>query len=159
MHHGYTLEHTRSKIFPGTANLAPQENTEMPKNFDGYDWSTYTIGELQRIADDITNEIQTKREEKKKILLEQFQKLLSAEGLTLEDVIGTKRRGKQRKKGVLPVKYRDPETGKAWSGRGRKPVWLVDKLQAGLKLEDFAVESPPAGNPDEPEEEEVSPAA
>ena len=48
----------------------------MPKNFDGYDWSTYTIGELQRIADDITNEIQTKREEKKKILLEQFQKLL-----------------------------------------------------------------------------------
>jgi hypothetical protein len=41
----------------------------VPKNFDGYDWSTYTIGELQRIADDITNEIQTKREEKKKIRL------------------------------------------------------------------------------------------
>jgi DNA-binding protein H-NS len=94
-----------------------------------------------------------------KILLEQFQKLLSSEGLTLEDVIGTKRRGKPRKRGVLRVKYRDPETGKGWSGRGRKPVWLVDKLQKGLKLEDFAVESPPAENPDEPEEEEVSPAA
>jgi DNA-binding protein H-NS len=137
----------------------------VPKNFDGYDWSTYTIGKLQRIADDITNEIQTKREEKKKILLEQFQKLLSSEGLALEDVIGTKRRGKPRKRGVLPVKYRDPETGKGWSGRGRKPVWLVERLQSGMTLEDFAVESPPAENPDEPdepdepEEEEVSPAA
>jgi DNA-binding protein H-NS len=115
----------------------------MPKNLDSYDWSTYTIGELQRIADDITNEIQTKREEKKKILLEQFQKLLSTEGLTLEDVIGTKRRGKPRKRGVLPVRFRDPETGKGWSGRGRKPVWLVEKLDAGMKLEDFAVASPP----------------
>jgi hypothetical protein len=47
----------------------------MTINFDGFDWSTYTIGELQRIAEDITNEIQTKREEKKKILLEQFQKI------------------------------------------------------------------------------------
>lgn len=131
----------------------------MHKDFDNYDWSTYTIGELQRIAGDITNEIQTKREEKKKILLEQFQKLLSAEGLTLEDVIGTKRRGKPRKRGVLPVRFRDPETGKGWSGRGRKPVWLVDKLQTGLKLEDFAVESPLAENPEEPEEDEGSPAA
>jgi DNA-binding protein H-NS len=129
----------------------------MSINFDDFDWSTYTIGELQRIADDITNEIETKREEKKKILLEQFQKLLSTEGLTIEDVIGTKRRGKPRKRGVVPVKYRDPETGKAWSGRGRKPIWLVNKLQAGLKLEDFAVESHPAENPAEPQEEEVSP--
>jgi DNA-binding protein H-NS len=93
----------------------------------------------------------------RKCALELSNSGLSAEGLTFEDVIGTKRRGKQRKKGVLPVKYRDPETGKAWSGRGRKPVWLVDKLQTGLKLEDFAVESHPAENPDEPEEEEVSP--
>jgi DNA-binding protein H-NS len=151
-------EHIRSKIFPRTSNLAPQENTRMTINFDDFDWSTYTIGELQRIADNITNEIQTKREEKKKILLEQFQKLLSTEGLTLEDVIGTKRRGKPRKRGALPVKFRDPETGKGWSGRGRKPVWLVDKLDAGMKLEGFAVESTPAENPDEREEEEVSPA-
>jgi DNA-binding protein H-NS len=115
----------------------------MPKNFDSFDWSPYPIGELQRIADDISNEIQTKRDEKKKALLEQFQKLLSAEGLSLDDVIGTKRR-RQRKRGAAPVKYRDPETGKAWSGRGRKPVWLAEKLKAGMTLEDFAVESPPA---------------
>jgi DNA-binding protein H-NS len=155
---GMRWKHIRSKIFPRTSNLAPRENAEMPKNFDGYDWSAYTIGELQKIADDITNEIQTKREEKKKTLLEQFQKLLSSEGLTIEDVIGTKRRGRPRKRGALPVRFRDPETGKGWSGRGRKPVWLVDKLQAGMKLEEFAVESTPAENPDEPEEKEVSPA-
>lgn len=36
-----------------------------------------------------------------------------------------------------PVKYRC-ESGE-WSGRGRTPKWLQDKLDAGAKLEDFEV--------------------
>lgn len=27
-------------------------------------------------------------------------------------------------KGPLPPKYRDPETGRTWSGKGRVPHWL-----------------------------------
>jgi DNA-binding protein H-NS len=129
----------------------------MTINFDDFDWSTYTIGELQRIYDDISNEIQTKRDEKKKTLLEQFHQMLTLEGLTLDDVIGTKRR-RQRRRGAAPVKYRDPETGKTWSGRGRKPVWLDEKLNAGRTLEDFAVTSPPPEKPQhaEPEGEEAA---
>jgi DNA-binding protein H-NS len=122
-------------------------------DFDGFDWSPYGIGDLQRIADDITNEIQTKRDEKKKDLLEQFQQMLTSEGLSLEDVIGTKRR-RQRRRGAAPVKYRDPETGKGWSGRGRQPVWLVEKLNAGRTLEEFAVASPPPEEPPHAEPEE-----
>ena len=26
-----------------------------------------------------------------------------------------------------------------WTGRGRKPTWLVDALASGRKLEDFAI--------------------
>ncbi len=26
---------------------------------------------------------------------------------------------------VLPAKYKDPQSGKTWSGRGRPPAWLV----------------------------------
>jgi DNA-binding protein H-NS len=36
------------------------------------------------------------------------------------------------------VKYRD-KSGNTWAGRGAQPVWLRDKLKAGAKLEDFAV--------------------
>ena len=38
----------------------------------------------------------------------------------------------------VPVKYRD-KSGNTWAGRGAQPVWLRDKLKAGAKLEDFAV--------------------
>jgi DNA-binding protein H-NS len=86
-------------------------------------------------------------------LLDEFHKMLATEGLSLDDVIGVKRRGKQRKRGTVPIKYRDPETGRGWSGRGRMPVWLALKLESGMNREDFAVESPPAENPDKPEEE------
>ena len=39
---------------------------------------------------------------------------------------------------TVPVKYRD-ETGNTWAGRGAQPLWLREKLKAGAKLEDFAV--------------------
>jgi len=37
-----------------------------------------------------------------------------------------------------PVKYRD-KSGNTWAGRGVQPIWLREKLKAGAKLEDFAV--------------------
>ena len=39
----------------------------------------------------------------------------------------------------VPVKYRD-KAGNTWAGRGAQPVWLREKLKAGAKLEDFAVQ-------------------
>jgi len=40
---------------------------------------------------------------------------------------------------VLLAKYRHPETGAAWSGRGLKPKWLVEQLSHGKKVSDFAI--------------------
>lgn len=37
----------------------------------------------------------------------------------------------------VAVKYRDPETGETWSGRGRMASWLADRVRAGAKLDDF----------------------
>jgi DNA-binding protein H-NS len=39
----------------------------------------------------------------------------------------------------VAIKYRD-SSGNTWAGRGAQPVWLRDKLKAGAKLEDFAVQ-------------------
>jgi DNA-binding protein H-NS len=39
----------------------------------------------------------------------------------------------------VPIKYRD-KAGNTWAGRGAQPVWLREKLKAGAKLEDFAVQ-------------------
>lgn len=49
----------------------------------------------------------------------------------------------KRKKGkvgkaAIVVKFRN-DSGGTWGGRGKRPQWLRDALNAGKKLEDFAV--------------------
>ena len=55
--------------------------------------------------------------------------------------VGNGRRGRRSamKGRKVPAKYRDKE-GNTWAGRGAQPVWLREKLKAGAKLEDFAVQ-------------------
>lgn len=48
-------------------------------------------------------------------------------------------KAKGRGKAAGPAaKYRD-EQGRTWGGRGPRPLWLREALNAGRKLEDFAV--------------------
>lgn len=45
--------------------------------------------------------------------------------LTPEDVFGGGRKKSKAANAKLPPKYRNPETGDEWSGRGRRPGWLA----------------------------------
>lgn len=51
--------------------------------------------------------------------------------------------GKRRKasgpRGKAPAKFKDPATGKTWSGRGMTPVWLREYEEAGKKRSKFAI--------------------
>jgi DNA-binding protein H-NS len=75
-------------------------------------------------------------------------KVLSQRAVQLEEQLSklggeasSGRRGRQSglKGRKVPIKYRDKE-GNTWAGRGAQPVWLREKLKAGAKLEDFAVQ-------------------
>ena len=48
--------------------------------------------------------------------------------------------GKPRRKypRVLP-KYRNPQTSETWSGRGKRPRWLVAAMKSGHKIEEFKI--------------------
>jgi DNA-binding protein H-NS len=48
-------------------------------------------------------------------------------------------RGSSLKGRKVAIKYRD-KSGNTWAGRGAQPIWLREKLKAGAKLEDFAVQ-------------------
>ena len=39
----------------------------------------------------------------------------------------------------VPAKYRHPETGATWSGRGLTPNWLREQLANGKQVGDFAI--------------------
>lgn len=56
-----------------------------------------------------------------------------------------RRRGPGKKPQVAAVKYRDPASGKTWSGRGRKPLWLSGDADQYLVSN---LRSSTGGNPD-----------
>ena len=58
---------------------------------------------------------------------------------------GRRGRGSAMKGRKVPIKYRD-KAGNTWAGRGAQPVWLREKLKAGAKLEDFAVQKTAAAS-------------
>jgi DNA-binding protein H-NS len=53
-------------------------------------------------------------------------------GITVDDI------QPKKAKSVVPAKYRD-SSGNTWSGRGKRPRWLVDALEHGHTLEAFRV--------------------
>lgn len=60
-------------------------------------------------------------------------------GITLEELESSVR-GKGRKKASVGVpQYRNPDTGQEWTGKGRKPGWLVQALQQGRSLDEFKI--------------------
>jgi DNA-binding protein H-NS len=62
--------------------------------------------------------------------LENARSLIDTFDLTVDELFG-----KQKSSGkTVAVKYRNPETGETWTGRGRAPRWLE-----GKNREDFAV--------------------
>ena len=47
--------------------------------------------------------------------------------MTVEDVFAKNVSKKGKKTGSVAPKYRDPQTGKTWSGRGKPPLWISGK--------------------------------
>ncbi|MCR4470139.1 H-NS histone family protein [Burkholderia sp. SCN-KJ] len=46
-----------------------------------------------------------------------------------------------RKRGRVDAKYRHPETGATWSGRGRPPAWIDGKDRAPFEIQQSATRS------------------
>jgi len=65
--------------------------------------------------------------------LEQLKQQIAVLGFSPDDFASAK-----TKRGKAAVKYRDPAApDHTWSGRGKHPGWLKDKLEQGHTLEEF----------------------
>jgi len=61
--------------------------------------------------------------------------LAESAGFSVGELFGARGRGK-----AVAAKYVNPDNrSETWTGRGRKPNWLVAKLGKGAKMDDFAV--------------------
>jgi DNA-binding protein H-NS len=63
-------------------------------------------------------------------------------GMSLADLVGLgsgKAAKSQTPRTTTTPKYRDPETGATWSGRGYPAKWITDYEAKGRKREEFAI--------------------
>ena len=73
--------------------------------------------------------------------LAQIRQIMIEHGLTTADIAAqpSSRKSAQASRGKVAAKYRHPETGATWTGRGLKPRWLTEEISKGKTVADFAV--------------------
>jgi DNA-binding protein H-NS len=107
-----------------------------------------SVADLRTVIATAERLVEAKQESEKQDLLAEFRSKAEALGLTVEELVGvTERpargRPRQSSRGIarrpVAAKYRNPETGATWSGRGRAPRWLAAAEAKGKKREDFAI--------------------
>ena len=91
--------------------------------------------ELETVLRDAETAIKRKRDEFRETAICQIREIAGKAGIA---VIIEGENNKPKPVKTLPVKYRD-DNGNTWTGRGKKPTWLVSALAGGALLEDFAV--------------------
>jgi DNA-binding protein H-NS len=101
-----------------------------------------SFAELVELKARIEDTIDERKTEEKAALREKVAELVAEAGFDLEEVVATGRRNGQvkRKTGKVAPKYRNPhDPSETWTGRGRKPNWLVAELEAGRDREEFRI--------------------
>lgn len=89
--------------------------------------------ELQDLQKRIEKRLIAIEKEERKSALAAAEAAAREAGFSLEELMGAAPRATRAK---APAKYRDPVSGKTWSGRGRRPAWIKD---AGDDLSRFEI--------------------
>jgi DNA-binding protein H-NS len=99
-----------------------------------------TLQELIAQKEALEQQIQEQRQAELSEAVGKVKAMIAEHGLTQEDIFGAVRTSKKERsestKAKVPAKYRDPVSGKEWSGRGLAPKWLQ-----GLNKADFLIQS------------------
>lgn len=92
------------------------------------------LDELQAISSNAQQLIEKKQHQRLFDAYRQFEKIANDANSSIEEILDA---GKDLEK-ERSIKYQNPKNPEeTWTGRGRKPTWLVEALDAGQSLEDF----------------------
>lgn len=104
------------------------------------DLSEMDLDELKSLRKDVERLIEGWEERKRREALAAAEEAARNHGFNLSE-LGLTAKGKDGKSRVPPVaRYANPEDPtQTWSGRGRRPHWIIAALDAGKSLEDLAI--------------------
>ena len=109
---------------------------------ENVDFNSMSVDELWSLHEEISAMLSTRIQNEKREL-EKRLAILNRGADTIRDSVATRTAepGKERRKYpvVLP-RYRNPETSETWSGRGKRPRWLVAAMDLGQRMDDFLID-------------------
>jgi DNA-binding protein H-NS len=83
-----------------------------------------TYKELLRQQEELGRQVDAARKREKADAVAKVHALMGEHGLTASDITGRKRGGASARNAKVAPKYRDPATGRTWTGRGKAPKWI-----------------------------------
>lgn len=102
-----------------------------------FDLEALSLSELKKLQKDIAKAISTYQDRQKTEARAKVEALARDLGYSLAELIGTETK---TTRAPAVAKYRHPENSAiTWSGRGRKPKWFVDSINAGKDPADLMV--------------------
>lgn len=100
------------------------------------DLDSLNVDELRAITENAQELITQKQHQSLRDAYIKFEKIAKESGSSIDEIL---KAGESLEK-KRNIKYRNTEdSNETWTGRGRKPTWLVEALAAGKNVEDFAV--------------------
>ena len=110
-----------------------------------------SMAELNSAIERMKSEMEKRRADEIASVVADISEKMDRYGLTVADLGFTagelsagRSRGKSRSTGqdrrsLVEPKFRDPETGTTWYGRGRMPRWMTEAVDAGRSREEFRI--------------------
>ena len=110
-----------------------------------------TLAQIRKQIESLQREADRVRKSEVAGVVQRIKVAISSYGLTPQDLFGPTGKAAMRerktpsktavkvKKSPVPAKYKDPETDKTWSGRGKRPGWFIKAIEEGAKPDDLAV--------------------
>ncbi|MCA8204187.1 MULTISPECIES: H-NS histone family protein [Burkholderia] len=93
--------------------------------------------ELKAQADELMKRAEEARQAELETVLQEVRTRVAEYGLTPRQIFGRQGSATRaaRKTAAVAPKYRDPNTGATWSGRGREPAWIKGKRRERFLIE------------------------
>lgn len=113
----------------------PTVGLTMSKN-NAIDLDNLNVDELRAITENAQQLIAKKQHQRLYDAYMQFEQIAEDSNATIEEILKAGEKLEKKRS----IKYRNTDNKEeTWTGRGRKPTWLVEALAAGRDLEDFAI--------------------
>jgi DNA-binding protein H-NS len=94
-----------------------------------------SLKDLLDLQTKVERAISTAKDRERSEIKQKIASLAENAGFSVGELFGSRGRGR-----AVAAKYVNPDNrSETWTGRGRKPNWLVAKLGKGAKIDDFAV--------------------